>query len=81
MMYDQCAHRREAWLLRQVPTLSRCDGALLRRLLAGEEFPDIAEAEGIQHRTIDMRSRHVLKTLKTRLRETPLSPARAEPHS
>jgi hypothetical protein len=60
-----------AWLLRQVPTLSRCDAALLQRLLAGEELRDIAEADGIAYITIYMRYRHLLTTLKTRLTRAP----------
>jgi hypothetical protein len=68
-------------LLREVPTLSRCEGDLLQRLLAGEELTDIAEAAGVRYITIYMRYRHLLRTLKHRLTNTTTSPARGVPHS
>jgi hypothetical protein len=58
-------------LLREVPTLSRCEGDLLVRLLAGEELVDIAEAEGLMYITAYMRYRHLLKILRQRLQQGP----------
>lgn len=65
-----------ARLLREVPTLSRCDRALLLRLLAGEELPDIAEAEEVKYITVHMRYRHLLRTLKHRLTGKSTSPTK-----
>ena len=58
-------------LLREVSTLSPCDGALLVRLLAGEELSEIAETEGRAYITIYMRYRHLLRTLRQRLGPAP----------
>jgi hypothetical protein len=69
------------WLLREVSTLSRCEGRLLLQLLAGEELVDIAEAEGIASITVYQRYRRLLKTLKRRLAAKAPSPARDIPHS
>jgi hypothetical protein len=62
-------------LLREVSTLSRCEGALLLRLLAGKELADIAGAEGIAYITVYKRYRHLLKALKRRLTAKATSPA------
>ena len=64
-----------ARLLRELPMLSRGDRLLLQRLLAGEELEGMAEADGIPYITVYMRYRHLLKTLKTRLRPAPQWPA------
>jgi hypothetical protein len=62
-------------LLREVSTLSRCEGALLLRLLAGKELTDIATDEGIRYITVYKRYRRLLKTLKRRLTAKTTSPA------
>jgi hypothetical protein len=56
-----------SWLLRQVPALARCDGVLLRQVLAGTELQEIAEAEGVAYITVYKRYRHLLRTLKRQL--------------
>jgi hypothetical protein len=60
-----------ARLVREVPTLSPCDGALLVRLLAGEELDGIAETDGMLYITVYKRYRHLLRTLRQRLRQGP----------
>ena len=58
-------------LLREVSMLSPCDGALLVRLLAGEELDGIAETDGMLYITVYKRYRHLLRTLRQRLRQGP----------
>jgi hypothetical protein len=42
------------WLMRQISTLSRCDGQLLQQLLVGDELTDIAEREAVAYLTVYM---------------------------